>query len=155
MLKIKPFTSEYQEAVTAVCLAPEQIQFAGSAEDFLANNDENLHRHIIEVEGHVVGFFNIDITYATHFSFCLPNTLGLRGFVVSMDQQGKGIGTGAVRALLSYLSVHYSTYDGIYLTVNCRNIGAKRCYLNGGFEDTGEQYLGGAAGPQHIMYRPF
>ncbi len=32
-----------------------------------------------------------------------------------------------------------------------QNQAARACYLKGGFEDHGEQYLGGPAGPQHIM----
>lgn len=40
------------------------------------------------------------------------------------------------------------------LTVNARNPAARAVYLAGGFADTGELYLGGPAGPQHVMRLP-
>ena len=77
-----------------------------------------------------------------HFSYA---------FVLDKNQQGKGLGTGTVKALFPYLQANYSAYESIYLTVNCKNPAAFNCYQKGGFEDTNEQYLGGAAGPQFIM----
>ena len=39
----------------------------------------------------------------------------------------------------------------LVLTVNVRNPAARAVYLGGGFVDGGEQYLGGSAGPQHVL----
>lgn len=155
MIEIKRLTESDKHAVAQVQLAPEQIPFAGTAAEFLADESETLHRHIIKIADDVVGFFKIDTAYAEQFDFCPPKVLGLRAFVIGAAYQGKGLGTQAVQALQTYLAQHYTNYNAIYLTVNCRNLGAKKCYLKGGFVDTGEQYLGGAAGAQHIMYQTF
>ncbi|MCL1125953.1 GNAT family N-acetyltransferase [Shewanella surugensis] len=65
--------------------------------------------------------------------------------------QGKGMGTQAVVAIFPYLKVNYGNYNAIYLTVNCKNLGAKACYQKGGFESLDDEYLGGAEGAQYIM----
>ena len=39
----------------------------------------------------------------------------------------------------------------VVLTVNVRNQVARQLYLRHGFTDTGELYLGGSAGPQHVL----
>ncbi|MGU3192760.1 GNAT family N-acetyltransferase, partial [Vibrio cholerae] len=83
--------------------------------------------------------------------FCPSDGLGLRFFVIDKSQQGKGLGTKAVKALFDYLKKSYPSFKSVYLTVNCQNQAARTCYLKGGFEDNGERYLGGPAGPQHIM----
>lgn len=56
-----------------------------------------------------------------------------------------------LRALPSYLNESYPERSAVYLTVNCRNVAAYQCYLKAGFQDTGNLYHGGPAGPQHIM----
>ncbi len=151
MINIEKLDDSHLEAIKQVNLADEQIKFAGTPEAFLSDASESTHLHIIKRQGVLVGFFKIDTAYSLNYSFCPQNTLGLRAFAIDMNYQGKGIGTGAVKALFPYLKCNYPSFESIYLTVNCNNLGAKMCYLKGGFDDTGEQYLGGAAGPQFIM----
>jgi RimJ/RimL family protein N-acetyltransferase len=151
MVTIERLNEGHRQAVESIKLAQEQVKFAGTAQEFLADDSETTHLHIIQNQQKVVGFFKIDIAYASSYPFCPSNALGLRFFVVGIDHQGKGIGTGAVRELFHYLAQAYTDYNAVYLTVNCKNPAARACYLKGGFVDTGELYLGGAAGPQHIM----
>lgn len=151
MITIERLIESHLDDVRQVSLADEQVKFAGTAEEFLEDGSDSIHLHVIKYDGMLVGFFKIDTTYSDNYTFCQPNALGLRAFAVDVNQQGKGIGTGAVNALFPYLKQFYSGFDLIYLTVNCKNPGARMCYLKGGFEDTGEQYLGGEAGPQYIM----
>ncbi|EAQ64337.1 hypothetical protein MED121_04438 [Marinomonas sp. MED121] len=151
MITIERLNESHLEDVRQVSLADEQVKFAGTAEEFLEDGSDFIHLHVIKHDGVLVGFFKIDTAYSDSYTFCQQNALGLRAFVIDVNQQGKGIGTGAVKALFTYLKQRYSGFDLIYLTVNCKNPGAKMCYLKGGFEDTGEQYLGGEAGPQYIM----
>ncbi|MFS1906110.1 GNAT family N-acetyltransferase [Vibrio lentus] len=139
------------ERVKNIQLADEQIKFAGTAEAFLLSGSDTIHLHVIKYNNDVVGFFKLDIAYAAGHDFCSERGLGLRAFAVDKNQQGKGIGTGSVKALFPYLKSNYAEYDSIYLTVNCKNPGAVSCYKKGGFVDTNEKYLGGEAGPQHIM----
>ncbi|WP_370737075.1 GNAT family N-acetyltransferase [Vibrio ruber] len=66
---------------------------------------------------------------------------------------GQGIATQAINLLPAYVAQYYPDFEVLQLTVNCRNKAAYHCYSKCGFEDTGELYLSGPAGPQHIMQR--
>ncbi|MGC3835237.1 GNAT family N-acetyltransferase [Moritella viscosa] len=151
MLTIEKLTQSSVEKVRQVILTEEQVKFAGTAEDFLESGNDTIDLHIIKLNDEVVGFFKIDVMYTLGDEFHVENGVGLRAFAIDFNQQGKGLGTSSVKALFPYLKENYSSYNFVYLTVNCKNPGARVCYLKGGFEDTGKQYLSGAAGPQYIM----
>ena len=152
MVTIERLAQAQIESVKKVKLAEEQVKFAGTAEEFLKDASETTHLHIIKLDNEVVGFFKLDTAYGESYEFCPESGVGLRAFAIDNSQQGKGVGTCAVKALFPYLKEHYaSSFEFIYLTVNLKNPGAIACYEKAGFEKTGELYLGGAAGPQHIM----
>ncbi|MEZ9698395.1 GNAT family N-acetyltransferase [Vibrio sp. 10N.261.46.E12] len=151
MIIIEKLEESHVTLVQAIQLADEQVKFAGTAAEFLLDGSDTTHLHVIKSDNEVVGFFKLDIAYAEHYEFCPEGSIGLRAFAVDKNQQGKGLGTGAVKALFPYLKANYAKYDSIYLTVNCKNPAAFNCYKKGGFEDSVKQYLGGAAGPQFIM----
>ncbi|MYM58335.1 GNAT family N-acetyltransferase [Vibrio sp. OCN044] len=151
-VSISPLDSTHLIDVQNITLADEQEKYAGNAENFLSSGSETMHLYVIKSGSKPVGFFKIDTLYSDNFSFCSQNSLGVKAFAIDINCQGKGIGTLAVKALLSYLDVNYSQYKSVYLTVNCKNPAAKACYHKGGFLDTQQLYLGGEAGPQHIMY---
>ncbi|MDN3611149.1 GNAT family N-acetyltransferase [Vibrio ostreicida] len=154
MITIEKLNESHLEAVKRVTLSDPQIAFAGTAEDFIAQRSDTTHLHVISHQKMVVGFFKLDLAYASKYEFCPEQALGLRAFAIDQKQQGKGLGTLSVQALLRYLAKHYSAYKHIFLSVNVKNPTARACYLKGGFEDTGELYLKGPVGPQHIMRAP-
>jgi len=151
MIKIERLEDHHIEKVKTVKISEEQIKFAGTPTAFLKDGSETVHLHVVVNNGDVVGFFKIDTGYAENYSFCEPDSLGLRAFVIDSRQQGKGLGTKAMLALNPYLQSNYSDYTSIYLTVNCKNPAAVRVYEKAGFVDTQALYLGGSAGPQYIM----
>lgn len=151
MVKIEKLKSDDVEEVKKVELAPEQVKFAGTAEEFLLDGSDTTHLHVIKSDDSIVGFFKLDVAYPESYEFCPQGAIGLRAFALDKNQQGKGMGTQAVEALFPYLKENYGAYHSIYLTVNCKNPRAFACYQKAGFNDTNQQYLGGAAGPQHIM----
>ena len=151
MLTIKKIDEVNLSEVSLLSVNSEQLPFVGEIEDILKNKVESSHYHVIVYASEVVGFFNIDTAYNKHYDFSLENEIGLRSFLIDSNHQGKGYGKLAALMLKDYLSQNYSQYDSIVLTVNCKNPGAYHCYQSGGFLDTNELYLGGAAGPQHIM----
>ena len=151
MINIEKLNASHLSAIHHITLAEEQIKFASSVDAFLADGSETTHRHVIKYHDDVDGFFKIDIAYSSTFAFCSEPSVGLRTFVIDAKLQGKGIGSNAVKALLPYLKENYPHYHSLYLTVNCQNPGAVSCYQKAGLQDTGQLYLGGAAGPQHIM----
>ncbi|ANO32802.1 acetyltransferase [Vibrio breoganii] len=153
MIEIERLNSSYVPSVKDIQLSDESVRFASTADDFLLDGSDTTHLHVIKHHGLVVGFFKLDTAYASTYSFCSKNSIGLRTLALDQRQQGKGLGTKSVEALGDYLANHYQSYDFVYLTVNCKNPAAVACYRKGGFEDTGELYLGGEAGPQHVMRR--
>ncbi|MBL4261054.1 GNAT family N-acetyltransferase [Vibrio fluvialis] len=151
MLTLQPMQPQHLTQVAELNVADEQVKFVGTIDEILVNIDDKIHPHLMLADGQVVGFFLIDTLYSQQYDFAGSHHLGLRAFFVSQQAQGNGYGKQAARLLKEYLQRLYPQFHRIYLTVNCKNPGARHCYLGGGFEDTGETYLGGAAGPQHIM----
>ncbi len=151
VIKIEKFSEEYVEQVLALKVSDEQLKFVGTVQEIFENMPETGHKHVVLVGDEVVGLFVIDTVYSENYDFCSEGALGLRAFFIDSRHQGKGYGKSSVAALKLYLQQAYSQYRKIYLTVNCKNPSAYRCYLKYGFTDTDDLYLGGAAGPQYIM----
>lgn len=151
MIRIEPLSEQTIEGVRGVMLPQAQVKFAGTAEEFLSDHCPTTHRHVILAGDNVVGFFKLDIAYRRRYDFCPDHAMGLRAFAIDAAHQGKGYGKASIRTLMPYLVANYPQFETIYLTVNCKNPGAQACYLKSGFVDTGKIYLGGSAGPQHIM----
>lgn len=97
-------------------------------------------------------FFKIDRGMGRN-DFARAGELGLRGLLVGAQYQGLGYGTAAFAALPAYLAERYDSVS-VVLTVNCRNTLAHHVYVRGGWIDEGELYLGGRAGPQHVLRLP-
>ncbi|MFV1600863.1 MULTISPECIES: hypothetical protein [unclassified Phaeobacter] len=71
--------------------------------------------------------------------------------MIDRGAQGKGFAPTAVSALQSNLPTHYPARHAVVLTVNFKNSPAVRCYLKGGFQDTGGIYPHRLADPRHIL----
>ncbi|KAA3519740.1 GNAT family N-acetyltransferase [Agrobacterium vitis] len=135
----------------------EQQIFAGPIENVIDDNDQTVDFHIGSVSDDPICFFKIDRDYHARLSgFDLaehgfqPGDLGLRALIVGSQFQGKGYGTAAMAALPAYLARHYPARH-CFLTVNLRNPAAISLYTKSGWQDTGQTYLGGKAGPQILM----
>lgn len=152
VVTLAPYTPDQRDAVCALKVAPEQVVFSGQAEQFVTDPSPDMDIHVIHADSALVGFFRIDLDYARIHDFAAPGDLGLRSVIVDHRHQGRGIGSAMIRALPAYVARHYPTATDIWLTVNLRNPGARKSYLNGGFVDNGAHYLGGDAGPQHILH---
>ncbi|UTV29171.1 GNAT family N-acetyltransferase [Photobacterium atrarenae] len=151
MIRIEAMKPHHLDEVIQLSVSDEQLPFVGTIDEILVNIDSVVHPHVILSDDHVVGFFLVDTTYANNYEFAESGSLGLRGYLIDQQYQGQGFGKSAVQQLSGFLAQAYPQFRQMYLTVNCKNPGAKHCYLSGGFEDTGSLYHGGAAGPQHIM----
>lgn len=152
-ITLEPLNSIYTEQVSRLSVDKDQLVFVGSMNDILANVTPYVHPHLVIEQKVVVGFFLIDTHYPQHHSFAAPKSVGVRAFFIDKLHQGKGIGQRTMLALPDYVKTHYPKASDIYLTVNCENSQGYRCYINTLFEDTGELYMGGGAGPQHVMRR--
>ncbi|WP_306133482.1 GNAT family N-acetyltransferase [Roseivivax marinus] len=150
-IELCPLPPGRPDLLAAITLPPEQHEFASPPALSMAQADGPRDGHLI-VEGDTpVGFFAIDRDYPRAHDFADHGSVGLRMFCIDGRHQGRGIAKAACRALHPYLARQYPEATAVYLTVNHRNPGARAAYLGGGFIDTGEDYLGGAAGPQHVM----
>ncbi|CAH0528921.1 GNAT family N-acetyltransferase [Vibrio hippocampi] len=152
MVTIRSVVDSDTPALLAIQLTPSQVQFAASPQAFLNNRDsDGVDRYVIESDGQLVGFFKVEPDFFQQYDFCSHGAIGLRSFAIDNRFQGQGLGTASVKRMVSQLGDDYPDAKEIYLTVNCRNPAARMCYLNAGFIDTEQLYLGGPAGPQHIM----
>ena len=153
-LRLEPLAADEQSRVAHIAVAEEQRVFSGTVAEAFARTSDGVDFHVILSEDQPVGFFKIDTGYPETHPFAPQGSLGLRAFMVDHRMQGQGIATGAVALLPAYLATRYTGAETLFLTVNKRNPGAIRAYLKGGFTDTGQEWLGGDAGPQHIMHLP-
>ncbi len=143
--------SKEQPRVAHLRVAPDQIRFSGTVAQAFETAETNVDFHGIAKDSSVVGFFKIDRGYSAKYDFATPTDIGLRAFLIDLGQQEKGHGTTACRALPAYLNPLYPQAKTLWLTVNVINLAAVRSYRNGGFDDTGQIWPHGEAGPQHVM----
>lgn len=157
MVTIEQYTPQKSEQVATLQVKPEQTQYTISdVLSVITKLKAHEHPHLILDDGIVVGFFLLDINYLSSLNLgiatvSLSSALGIRALLIGGEFQGRGLATQMLRALPSYLNESYPERSAVYLTVNCRNVAAYQCYLKAGFQDTGNLYHGGPAGPQHIM----
>ncbi|KAA9010197.1 N-acetyltransferase [Histidinibacterium aquaticum] len=148
---LAPLPRSETHRVLHLRLPEDQKVFGGDIAETAADPDPETDFHVIEASGAVVGFFKIERPYGTRYDFAPAGALGLRMLQIDAGAQGFGYGRAAFAALPGYLRERYPDRSECWLTVNCRNPRAGHVYLSGGWEDTGELYHGGPAGPQHIM----
>lgn len=150
-IEIAPLPRSERAAVLHIRLPPDQQVFGGDIAVESADTDPETDFHVLRHEGKVTGFFKIERAYGARYDFAPRGALGLRMLQIDAGAQGKGLGRALFSALPGYLAQHYPAARECWLTVNCRNTRARHVYLTGGWEDTGALYLGGDAGPQHVM----
>jgi len=155
-LRVAPVTPEFANAVRALRVSPAQQPFIGDIAFNLddALRDANSEAIAILVGATAVGFYRLDFrpTIVARRSIG-EAAVGLRAFFLDVGWQGRGLGTRAVQACCDDLRARHPDRRLLALNVNCRNVAAINAYRKAGFVDTGELYLGGSAGPQHLMVR--
>lgn len=154
-IQIKPYSNNDFDKVLALSINQEQALFSGTAKAYLEDTTEGIDHKVIFVNQDVVGVFKIDRQYSREYEFSTATSLGLRALFIDQKHQGKGYGVASMKALKGQLKRDYPQFNCLYLTVNCMNPAARSCYLKADFIDNGHLYLGGAAGPQHIMHLSF
>lgn len=150
VIEIERLNPSHVDGVLKIQLAPKQAQFSANPEQFMADGSETQHLFVIKQREVIVGYFKLDTGYSSEQEFCPKEGIGLRGFAIDRKQQGKGLGTQASKLIPEYVKRHYPEFNKVYLSVNCKNPAAKKCYLNSGFSAAGIQ-VEGPVGPQDIM----
>lgn len=99
-----------------------------------------------------VAFFTIDFSNPPLESQYNPSfSCWLDALMVAQDCQGQGVAKAILNQLPDLMKTSFPCIRQLNLTVNFRNQKARRLYRTCGFENTGEVYWGGPAGPQHIL----
>ena len=150
-VSLTPIGRDDFDRVADIRVAPEQQKFSGTVAEAFASDETGIDFHAVLHGDRAVGFFKIDRNYSQRHDFAKPGELGLRAFMIDRSMQGRGIATQAVAALPPYLAARYPHIESVALTVNMANPAAIRCYLKGGFHDTGMVHPHGDAGPQHVL----
>ncbi|MBT8154204.1 GNAT family N-acetyltransferase [Epibacterium ulvae] len=159
MISLAPLERSQDHTVAHIAPFPDQILFVGTVEEIFREPPDrfDLHQILMETapgETTPVGVFKIDRHYHISFPVAPAGEIGMRALIIDSRVQGKGVGTAAMRALAPYLAPLYPQASFVYLTVNFRNLGALSVYAKAGFENTGDTWPHGAAGPQAVMRHP-
>lgn len=145
---------EIRQQLGDFALEPEQQTFGGTPADFIdLERDPDRHVFLIYVEKELVGVGSLLTGQVSAALWPLQTpAIQLRGFVIDMKMQGRGIGTMASKEVIGLAKMIDPSSIHLTLTVNQRNPGARRTYEKAGFQALQEPYLGGPAGPQDIMF---
>lgn len=134
-------------------LPVEQQDFAATAVESLPMGDRDPDWVSVAIVVHdlPVGMFGLDPGgYFREFDDDRSAVL-FRAFYIAPEHQGRGYATAAVTATRGFVRQRLPDVKRVVLTVNHRNPAALAAYLKGGFVMTGQDYLGGLFGPQHVM----
>jgi len=157
IVRIQPVTAALRPAVLRLAVHPGQLPFVGRTGDSLADvavcpGSEAL---ALCVDDEVVGYVRIDRHAAALGDHPLVDgAVALRSLMIDAARQGQGIGAAGLAAIHAWVAGRYPDRERILLTVNVLNTPAVRAYRRAGYRDSGELYHGGAAGPQHVLWRP-
>jgi GNAT superfamily N-acetyltransferase len=145
--------TQLRATLTAQRLPLDQQRFAAPAVESLPQGDADPRRLSVAilVRAEPVGMFALDRGGYLRECDDDPRAVLLRAFYVAPEHQGHGYGRAAVAVLPSFVRDHLPDVRRVVLTVNHENPGAIKTYLAGGLTDTGQNYLGGAAGAQHVF----
>ena len=162
MVRLEKMTASTRPLAEALEVAPEQLRFVGTMEEILAIAGGAIVPVLVwhqsdaanDDSARVVGFFLLDKEYDREHDFANATDMGFRAFLIDVHHQGKGLARAVMQALPQFIQARYPQFGRLVLTVNLKNIPARDLYLKNGFIDSESHYLGGSAGPQHILYLP-
>lgn len=153
-IAVRRLTHPISETVLALAVSDEQLPFVGVVSGIIQSSlgSPKESQWVIYSGETPAGFFLLDEAYQVTLGTKLENATGLRAFFIDTRFQGRGIAKMCLKLLVKEFNVWLGTeHKDLYLTVNRKNKAAYQLYLAVGFIDTKELYLGGQAGPQHIM----
>ncbi|SEA85621.1 GNAT family N-acetyltransferase [Alkalimonas amylolytica] len=153
MVLLQPCSTPIPPELWQLKVAPDQQDFVLPISCIIAEQQPNEHFQLVHHQQQLAGFFLLDTGYSQQHAFAEPSDLGLRSFFIDQQAQGRGIASAVLRQLPAYCRQQFPGFKRLVLTVNCRNQSAARLYQKHGFADSGQLYLGGSAGPQHILWQ--
>ena len=153
-MRVAPVDAQLRPALLRLRVQPGQRDHVGHIGDLLADAARCPRSDSMAILHHdaPVGYYRIDPnarSVAGH-DFTTP-ALGLRGFFIDADWQGRGWGGVALTALLADLAERREWARLLVLSVACSNLAAMRLYRRAGFGDSDARYHGGRSGAQLLL----
>ena len=149
MITLTPVPTQRLDQLSGLRQLPGQ--YANDGAQMILDRTRDLSFHAIHKDAQLVGMFKLDPHYPERHHFAMPDDLGIRGVLIDVPFQGRGLGWQAMAALPADAAALYPDKLRLVLTVNLLNPAAYASYLKAGFRDTGEIFTGGSRGPQHIL----
>ena len=149
-----------REGVLLLEVAEEHVPYVSPVAEVLEGigEDPAIECHAVRADGAggaVAGFLALDFDEGRVRRYAEGRRpYGLRNYLISSGQQGRGLGQAAIPEIRDLLHRAHPEASHLYLSVNRRNKRAIRTYLGAGFRDTGRLYHGGASGLQHVLRLP-
>ena len=117
----------------------------------VARTDPARHEVVI-LEGEApVGFFVLDEAYPSLGLASSARPVGLRGFFIDQDHQGRGLGTQALAGLAGHVRERLPNATSVLIQVSPDNPAARHVYVGAGFVSTGATWDRGTGGPQEAL----
>ena len=115
-----------------------------------AEGDPTRHPVAIVARGRAVGMLTLDWG-ARSRRYAAADEIGLHGLLIDPRHRRQGYALAALQALPVFVRRAFPLTTAIALTVNEQNLPGIVLYRAAGFVDRGERFLGGTAGPQHVL----
>lgn len=156
MVTIRPYQTQYFDALSSYELDEHQAAFALVPKYILANPDimQNTKRtqYCILHDDIPVGFFSLDLSDDRLLYTDNTESILLRALSIMPNHQGKGIAKAIMLILPDFIAENFPLVKEIVFGVNYENTLAYNLYLKTGYEDSGRTYQG-IKGPQYAMIK--
>ena len=147
---------DHAAALRALTFPAAQADFTTHPAELLDSVPGDPQRQLITVlrGGEVAGAFVLAVGASRdrYLTAPDPDAVALSSLSVDAAQQGRGVGTAAMRALPGLVRALYPLARRVILVVNQRNPGARHVYEKAGFQVTATRE--GRIGPQWVMTLP-
>lgn len=150
-MTIVPLSDDLYERALHLRPSADQEKWSGTAGTIIvqAKSAENQHVFVILDGDEPAGLFVLD----TAPYIPLPGIdLQLHSFFIDQTFQGKGLATTAITDVAHVVKTHLPDKKLLGLAVNVQNPIAYRLYRVHGFTESDQKYLGGARGPEHMLW---
>ena len=145
LIPVHALTATEREAVLALRISAEQLEFAGAVAKGLAACEAGDPAAIaglaIRTAGAIVGWVALKRGAAAP-AWVEPGAAVVSGLRVDVRQQGRGIGAAALAEMACWVARHWPESSRLVLRVDDGNGAGIRAYERAGWVEIGERFVG-------------